>query len=245
MLDGTWMQQVMKATSITRDGNGFTCITSVVAEQNTIACGSQQRMTQYTLNHELGHAFDFRIDRGCPSDPSGGIPCQDIPANPQSPPSAAEKCSLSCYVTNSLPLVDSGNPPGTVMGTSSCGRRGLRGWGSSHLGIFDGVSPFQQHPCGNTDDCGGETAADLFLNWVYSKAARRPTQAGSPAPAAPYVSFRNRSWQAPSGDACTPADSLGGSADSSNPGDARWIWMSRRMDFIASWRGPDWPFPAQ
>ena len=89
--------------------------------------------------HELGHVLDIR---------SGN--------------------QLRTYVGASFMLPDCSTVGGRIMGVTSGGTwlRGQRGWGTATL-VDDAqsISQFQQNPM-NSDV---ETAADMFLNWVYRR----------------------------------------------------------------------------
>jgi hypothetical protein len=164
---------------------------------------------EYVIVHEFGHVFDNRSD---------GELSQEI-----------EESDRDCYENGTI-IPDSSivNPSGDciidnnnvlVMGLQGEWRRGERGWGS---GPSSSSTIFQQHPPSINVEFPGndyqEAAADMFLNWVY-----RTNGAGG---------FENRNWH-PRDDCDTPAGCL----DASNPGDARHVWMTYRIEQIFTTEG--------
>lgn len=119
--------------------------------------------------------------------------------------------------------------------------RGTRGWGSAQPTSDANLTDFQQHyvpplPVNYTealDVIRRETAADMFLNWVY----RRTDTLGSTFSVAPgtWQGFLNMSWH--------PQDlrwsnCTAGCTDYSYPGDARYLWMQdviNQFDALYGW----------
>jgi hypothetical protein len=120
---------------------------------------------------------------------------------------------------------------GNVMGIDTGGtwQRGKRGWGSGPDNIF---TPFQQHPPGkftgeSSDTRVDETAADMFLNWVYRRRTNNPPSYQVTEPGT-WDGFKNLSWV---GNVTT------GVTDGKFTGDARFEWMNRVMNRIFSVKG--------
>jgi Tol biopolymer transport system component len=119
-----------------------------------------------------------------------------------------------------------------VMGILQGGEwaRGKRGWGSGPDTIF---SPFQQHPPGEFPEDDSitlvdETAADMFLNWVYRKTSPNAGISNPCTVPGTWDGFRNTSWV---GDITT------GNNDVTCPGDARFEWMERVINRIFTVKG--------
>jgi len=89
----------------------------------------------------VGHIFDYRTT---PDDAIGVI---------------EQTISSSSFTVSSCPSIEF-NDNYVVFGNFGGFQRGGRGWGSG-----SGFSVFQQNP----DNTPIETAADLFLNWVYRR----------------------------------------------------------------------------
>ncbi len=169
--------------------------------------------TQYLLVHELGHIFDNRTTSANCSPTSATLPCRllnlalqgvssgvcptylrdslRIDAISTPPPNVAPLV----FQTTCVDLVDSqlravmGRPNGTFA-------RGERGWGTSPDNIF---TDFQQHPgevfrSDSSDLVLEETAADMFLNWVYRIVTNIPTSFRTGVPGS-WLGYRNMSWR--------------------------------------------------
>ncbi|GEM_PF-5090256 len=215
---GVTLGQTNTYITVAKNGSGGVCDTPT----RTISCDPNMTITQYTIAHELGHIFDYRSGIG-------------------------SNMKLSDYVnqtadsqTNVNFIFD--NASNTVMGNiqQTSGlyvwRRGERGWGSGPGSDYQNnddingnptvrhITNFQQHaaPYANQGDANLETAADMFLNWVYD-------------------AFQNASWRPGyfdpvSGTRCSLLvngcdDTLAGS------GDARRGWLNQRMASIFNNRG--------
>jgi hypothetical protein len=122
---------------------------------------------------------------------------------------------------------------GLVMGrrVSEGWRRGERGWGSGPDNIY---SPFQQHPPDHPDFLSDddpirvdETAADMFLNWVYRRRTNNPPSYAVAVPGS-WEGFLNLGWL---------NNATSGTADPNYPGDARFEWMNRVISHIFSLKG--------
>jgi hypothetical protein len=180
----------------------------------TITCYGNVALTKYVLVHELGHVFDS-----------------------QTGANNGKKLSKFVEDTQSTPITDA---RGAVMGnfTTNNGsqwRRGERGWGSGpgseYVGGDDRNEPlkaiytdFQQHPAPYpaSQNKFEETAADMFLNWVYD-------------------AFQNRSWKPIDQDTNGSCSRPSGCLDSviifpvapiGASGDARRAWMNTTMNAI-------------
>jgi hypothetical protein len=136
----------------------------------------------------------------------------------------------SCtYITDIRGL----NGSGVVMGflTVSGWRRGESGWGSGPDNVF---TPFQMHPPdlfpNNNDETKiDETAADMFLNWVYRRRTNNPpTYKISTNVPGTWEGFRNSAW---------PNNSANAQNDANFPGDARFEWMNIIMGQIITLKG--------
>jgi hypothetical protein len=170
-------------------------------------------VTTVAVVHELGHVLDIRSDR-----------------------------QLRGYVgSSSLSLQDCNGPRVMGVAPEDVWRRGQRGWGSTAPDRVDGqeISQFQQNPYDQRSHI--ETAADMFLNWVY----RRTSDA---APTGIPVGFVPSDGTAPP-DACAyplSGNWVGfrninrdGLQDASAPGNVRYWWMEGTLGVIfasRSWR---------
>lgn len=171
-------------------------------------------VTEYAAVHEFGHVLDIQSDT-----------------------------ALRDYVGNgaSLNLQDctGARVLGTVAGETWA--RGQRGWGTASVNPNpppnQRLSQFQQNPA-ETDV---ETAADMFLNWVY----RRTTDT---APSNIPIPFDPLTFDAPAPiDACNYAQNGAwqgfkniredGSTDTRKPGNVRYWWIEGTLDRIARDRG--------
>jgi len=106
--------------------------------------------------------------------------------------------------------------------------RGERGWGSGPDNVF---TPFQQHPFDvfpndQPDTQVDETAADMFLNWVYRRRTNNPPTYQTTVPNN-WEGFSNEQW----------VNNGAGSNDYDYPGDARFEWMNRVMNQIFALKG--------
>ncbi|MCK6581393.1 MAG: hypothetical protein L6Q98_25155, partial [Anaerolineae bacterium] len=194
-----------------------------------ITCYAGNDLSEYTVVHELGHAFLYL---------TGG----------QATPNTFYAL-LREPGSNGGPLYDSGyeNPGGTptpagiVMGSrtsyqsnrleQSDWTRGQRGWGSAAASTQyapTGVPcDFQQNAFmvfdpqagpGQTDQETFEAAGDMFLNWVYSRVA-------------PGSGFQNKDWRTSVGNCAST-----GIFEPQNPGHARYFWMTNNvMPALATW----------
>lgn len=111
---------------------------------------------------------------------------------------------------------------------SSSWSRGERGWGSGPDNV---LTPFQQDPLeffGTTDTTAqvDETAADMFLNWVYRKFTDTFGVFYTTAPGT-WQGFLNVSWR----------NNSSATTDDNFPGDARYEWMNNVMAQIFSLKG--------
>jgi hypothetical protein len=120
--------------------------------------------------------------------------------------------------------------PGLVMGldVDLAWQRGERGWGSGPDNTF---TAFQQHPLEVfPDDLPDvqvdETAADMFLNWVYRKVTDPSGTLYAIVPGT-WQGFLNISWR----------NNSTGSNDPSFPGDARYEWMNNVVSRIFVLKG--------
>jgi hypothetical protein len=205
---------VLQKNSVAAGGKGYPyCITDNNATTTTITCYFDSAINEHVIVHELGHVFNNR------SDQNGNT-------------------SLTEYVNrteNGPALIDS--KLRVVMGKTdtvgSIWQRGTRGWGT---GPNNDVSTFQQHPDEGpfaSDSIGtkmDETAADMFLNWVY-RIADPELPLNSPNT---IIGFRNISWMRDAdSEISTTANQCyvpAGCPDNRNPGDARFNWMNNPND---------------
>jgi hypothetical protein len=144
-----------------------------------ISCHPNVILSEYTVVHEMGHIFDNGSSLAL-----------------QSSIEATDLVSIN-NVAQSFPIEDANNR--IVMGRTSSPTsgtvwgRGTRGWGSGPASNYTtqppskNITDFQQNPppYPGTDDFH-ETAADLFLNWVYRTVLNNPS--------ATVTGFRNISW---------------------------------------------------
>jgi hypothetical protein len=177
-----------------------TCLTSSDGVWRIIC---RSIISEYSIVHEFGHVLDVRTGQALYN--------------------LVDRTRQNCInPTNLEPtgncILDSSG--GTVMGNieEDDWRRGERGWGS---GPTTSITNYQQHPLGlfpDDDDLQVqviETAADMFLNWVYASQLGRGN------------GFANVDWRA-----ITNCSS--GCPDSSNPGDARYNYWQAGMEAIAA-----------
>jgi hypothetical protein len=203
--------------------------------QSIIGCHANVNLTEYTVVHELGHVFDGRST-------NGGV--ANTIANTQATPilDTAFPCSTPPPGYAACPPLETLGRPYVVMGNAfRSGQlfwiRGERGWGS---GPLYQVTTFQQHilpappyDTANPDAPNGittayrETAADMFLNWIYRKLDPNGSQVGI-APGN-WSGYLNKSWMPtdPRWGVCD--GSANGCIDYSYPGDARFNWMNPLM----------------
>ncbi len=173
--------------------------------------------SEFTIIHELGHIFDYRISNGLSNPIDGGFTLLD--------------CDRNIVMGNFI----------------NGWTRGRRGWGTGpaqYRTLSGNVAPlvtdFQQ----NTENSPVEAAAESFLNWVYRKIASGGGAAVNTCTSRPAwdhwngLGYRNVEWSA------TPhpgfiADSRGipGTSDASLPGDIRYFDMDTRIQNIFSTRG--------
>ncbi len=186
------------------------------ANKRILCYGNIANFSKYTITHEFGHVFDDRSAR-------------------------TAQHSLTMYIsdTTNAPILDN---RGVIMGTfiDNSGnhnwRRGERGWGFGPGSVYqpnddvngNPIKPvftqFQQHPQPYPDLTTGysETAADMFLNWVYDA----------------YV---NKTWKPTDRDKTGSCNRQSGCDENSllaplpttgTSGDARRSWMNTTMKAI-------------
>jgi hypothetical protein len=211
----------------------------------TIVCNwaTPAQYPVHAIVHELGHVFTNRsiIANSTNIDEStrgllyaaiastySGI-CTPAFNNANNPNPFAE---MVFDVSRCESINDSRGQNGIVMGRLVGGAwvRGERGWGSGPDNIF---TEFQQHPLDFTlflndppDTVVDETAADMFLNWVYRRRTNNPPTYRTTVPGI-WEGFRNQEW----------SNNGGGSDDFNYPGDARFEWMNRVMNQIFTLKG--------
>jgi hypothetical protein len=195
--------------------------------------GNSLAITEYLITHELGHVFDNQAARGDRRALREYIADTRLDAEPT---------QIGTHTVGAI--VDSFTPPGLVMGNvlqcNNAWLRGERGWGSGPGSNYDPLSDFctprtqvftdfQQNPAPYTaaEQANDESAADMFLNWVYRKLA--------------LGGFLNRDWRPHvtdpiSGTSCNQIPQ-GCDATLSAPGDARFSWMQTVMNEIFVARG--------
>ncbi|MDX1990805.1 MAG: hypothetical protein SF029_00350 [bacterium] len=199
-------------------------------------------ITKYVLVHELGHRFNVRSDGG------NGTSNNSLYGK-------VNETRGNCYALNSQGvsvltgacITDRNDDP--VMATvlqreGPVWIRGGRGWGS---GPDTEITDFQQHPPGvfvgdDAQTVIDETAADMFLNWVYRTITDfPPSPLYQSSPPGTWQGFLNRNWNSrdpnpQTGRPCseTPCD------DATYPGDARFAWMNREMAEIFAYNNTTW-----
>ncbi len=246
---GPMGQQAEGTITFARDSSvGPLCVTN--NNVRTITCGALQgstgmprTFTKFVAVHELGHIFDDQSAQG------GQIRLSDFVSN------ASITDSNILWVMGWI--TTNGCPPGsnvfaedtTVLRSNNAGqlevwRRGERGWGSGPGSFYNpptqndrcvqrsapNFTDFQQNPDQASVD---ESAADMFLNWVYRLQSGGvlanvcdPLNQTNPG----YWTgqgFLNRDWRNQMSD--TPTSGL---LDGSLPGDNRFFWMHEVVDDI-------------
>ncbi|NJO82524.1 MAG: hypothetical protein HC828_06650 [Blastochloris sp.] len=205
-----------------------------IADNNirTITCGNLARLiTEYVITHEFGHLFDNQAAR------QNGRALREYVADTG---------------RDATPTVPGVHGPGAILDTNgdvvmgavvSCNNnwlRGERGWGSGPGSRYNPLTAFctpqapvytdfQQNtpPYDTLPEAYEETAADMFLNWVYRKLD--------------LGGFLNRDWRphvtaTPTGPSCN--EILEGCDNSqAASGDARFNWMQTVMNEIFTARG--------
>jgi hypothetical protein len=121
-----------------------------------------------------------------------------------------------CPLATDYTLRDKGPLARPVMGAFAVGRRGLRGWGSG-TGVST-VSQYQQ----NSSDIDSETAADMFLNWVYASQASRGG------------GFLDKDWSFVADPVTGNSCAVIGCDDTSQPGLVRYEWIQAKLTDIFS-----------
>lgn len=207
----------------------------------TITCGNLQDssgntrlISEFVITHEFGHIFDNQSARGG---------------------NKALRSYIADTATSSANAIS--DVRGPVMGifinsnNITVWRRGERGWGTGPGSIYnqnndiDGTpttklfSDFQQNtaPYASQLIANEETAADMFLNWVYRKSGRQNgfvNKSWKPndfTPFAPTLRCNNPSGCAETNPAQPNVTLLG------NSGDSRFNWMSARIGQIFVNRG--------
>ncbi|MDX1990791.1 MAG: hypothetical protein SF029_00280 [bacterium] len=200
-------------------------------------------VTKYVLVHELGHRFNARSDsatagsgagRSCASlygriEGTRNFPPPNCPGVPLQDPQG--------YLVMGMFLRPSQTPAWD---------RGQRGWGS---GPNDQITQFQQHPPQVPAFVGedlqtqiDETAADMFLNWIYRTLSDYPPTLYQVVPGS-WQGFLNMSWNrsrdpgAPTPYAvCYPNPCN----DLRYSGDRRYEWMSTQMAQIYTQNNNSW-----
>jgi len=187
-----------------------------------ITCYATNQPSQYTFVHELGHGFTKRTGF---HDSNG---------------------TYYIAIRNPLPLgyiPDSSSPPNVVMGpfdaisSDNLTRgidwdRGQRGWGSAAANTSPLSIPYDfQQSTENHNDLDypnsplltrevDEAAADMFLNWVYSRLTTGEV-----------AGFKNRDYKLLTGNCPGVAPT-----DTSNPGDARYTTMTNGiLPLVSTW----------
>jgi hypothetical protein len=203
----------------------------------------------HALVHELGHVFTNRSQYSSANNvgfdertrgllysaiqntQTGACSPSFAPTNyPNLFPSNRSFADNSCfYIVDQRGL----NGNGVVMGStiSSGWIRGENGWGSGPDNIF---TPFQMHPPDFSAFINDtlvtkidETAADMFLNWVYRRRTNNPPTYKVNVPGT-WDGFRNSAW---------PNNSANAQNDANYPGDARFEWMNIIMGQIFTLKG--------
>jgi len=213
--------------------------------------GQYASFPEHAIVHGLGHVFTNRSRyTPTPPPPPDPTPTPNVNERDRGLLFAAIQntqtggCSISFNVpslfqSTQFPseckrILDLRGTSGLIMGLDSDNewQRGKRGWGSGPDSIF---MEFQQHPQGvfpndfipaNVDIGIDETAADMFLNWVYRRRSNNPPSYQENIPGA-WQGFRNTSWSV------NPAID-----DDNYPGDARFEWMNivmGRIMFLKGW----------
>jgi len=207
----------------------------------TITCGDLENLagnslaiTEYVITHEFGHVFDNQAARG------NGRALREYIADTGL---NAEPTQIGTHTNG--PIWDAQQPTAAVvMGNveicDSNWLRGERGWGSGPGSSYNPLSDFctprnqvftdyQQNPApyDTGEQANEETAADMFLNWVYRKLA--------------LGGYLNRDWRPHvtdpiSGSSCSQIPQ-GCDATLSAPGDARFNWIQTVMNEIFVARG--------
>jgi hypothetical protein len=185
---------------------------------------------EHAIVHEHGHVFTNRSRYGASGDEATrGLLYAAIQST------SSGNCSTSFTDVNfgnyseCRFILDIRGSNGLVMGRDQTGWvRGERGWGSGPDNIF---TPFQQHPLelfpgDDSNTRVDETAADMFLNWIYRKTTDTSTSLYTTVPGS-WQGFLNMTWSGNSS----------GSNDANYPGDARYEWMNNVMNRIFERKG--------
>ncbi|MDX2162266.1 MAG: hypothetical protein SF162_13150 [bacterium] len=195
----------------------------------------------HAIVHELGHVFTNRsiisstdthestrglLYAALHGTFSGNCTPAFAPINNPDPFAGMVFSESACETINDLRNAD-GLVMGIIASTSSW-VRGERGWGSGPDNVF---TPFQQHPLDvfpsdPPDTQVDETAADMFLNWVYRRRTNNPPTYQTTVPGT-WEGFSNQQW----------LNNAAGGDDFNYPGDARFEWMNRVMNQIYSLKG--------
>jgi len=203
--------------------------------QAVIGCSTGVILSEYTVVHELGHVFDGMSTGGQLTDRvrdtgNSGMAIEDTAYFSAQPyPSAKQGTDGKRFV-----VMGSVN----LVGVGPAWIRGNRGWGSSTPLSPSQITNFQQHylpppPYSNLVEARRETAADMFLNWVYRTIDPNGRPIVEIAPGN-WNGFLNQSWSAddPRWGEC---DTTAGCIDYSYPGNARFKWIDDRMtEFFAN-----------
>jgi hypothetical protein len=205
---------------------GIYCITTkYTVSQNAnlaslIQCNPSVILSEYTVVHELGHAFIGVTGNNVSNQPNSFYSRVEKPQNYKFP-----QCPTGAIFSNS----DCSNIIFGLLGGDWV--RGQRGWGSSPNTQNGVPTNFQQNPyqyqcnsspCNDTDAIAEieEAASDMFLNWIY----KTLDQGG----------FPNISWR----DTATETCSTNGCVDNSSSGDIRYEWMEetiKKLFELYSW----------
>jgi hypothetical protein len=201
--------------------------------QSVIGCHSSVDLNEYTIVHELGHVFDGVAVGGQLTQRVAETASAAVTDTPFWCSSSFPGYPASCPPpdTEGQPLVVMGNVNFPRIGPTWA--RGDRGWGSANPLSPSQLTRFQQHylpapPFPSLLEARVETAADMFLNWIYRTIhpdgdMNPPYQSVAPGD---WDGFLNMSWAASDvrWGACTS-----GCRDYSYPGDARFRWTNTRM----------------
>jgi len=218
-----------------RNAIAFNSAYSGRTHQAVIGCSTGVVLSEYTVVHELGHVFDGmstgeQLTARVQDTVNRGMEIMDTAYFSAQPyPIAKEGTDGKTYVVMGSVNLD---------GVGPAWIRGDRGWGSSTPLSDTQLTNFQQHylptpPYPNLLEARRETAADLFLNWVYRTIDPNGRPPSSIAPGN-WNGFLNQSWSAndPRWGAC---NTTAGCIDYSFPGDARFEWIDDRMiEFFAN-----------
>lgn len=194
--------------------------------QSIIGCHPSVNLTEYTIVHEFWHVVN---------DISGGYLSEQIDGTTTRPIlDEAVFCSINSpfvpgTTTILCPAKFTWGKTYVVMGNvvrdgQIIWIRGSRGWGSADPTSASNLTSFQQHYLESNADIYTqklETAADMFLNWVYRSTSDFFPPNPNVIPGS-WEGFWNTSWQSTDirWGSCTA-----GCNDLSYPGNKRYNWM--------------------